>query len=151
EFEAYSAALPDEHRATLLGMVAGRWVPAAAAAAHYAACGSLGLSPEEQIRRGRSGIASVGESMVGTAIRMARGAGATPWTFFPHVNRMWRRGYDGGGCAVYRVGPKDARLDLVGFLLCTIPYYRRSFFGWTWQLLQLFAPTLVLTELERPA
>ncbi len=58
---------------------------------------------------------------------MARSAGVTPWTGLSQFERLWNRVLDGGGVAVYRVGPKDARVEIAALPLVDIPYFRNAF------------------------
>ena len=61
-------------------------------------------------------------TFLGTLAKMGRSAGVTPWTGLVHFQRLWDRVLDGGGVAVYRVGPKDARVgDRVALSLVDIP------------------------------
>jgi hypothetical protein len=149
-YDTYIRHLPGEHRRELLEQVVGTWTPVEAALAHYTACDALGLSEHTATAFGRQTVERIGTSLVGTGIRMAKQAGATPWTFCPHVQRFWARGYDGGGIAVYKLGPKDARFDLIQFSLCASAFYRSALGGWLGGLLQLFCTTLYLHEMRAP-
>src|SRR5439155_12473049 len=95
-FDRYIARVPAEMKSEILDAVAGVWMPMPIARAHYVACDQLGLTTDEQIGMG----SSVGEraqgSVLSTAVRAARGAGVTPWTIFPHFQRLWLRGAKGG-------------------------------------------------------
>jgi hypothetical protein len=146
----YRKHLPSKHQAALLEATAASWIPLDAALAHYRACDALHLPASEQIAFGRRTLERVGETMVGTAIRMAKRAGATPWLFFPQLQRFWMRGYDGGGVAAYKVGPKDARLDLVSFALCEVPFYRRALAGWVEGIIALFCTRVFVRERSAP-
>ncbi len=146
-FDDYAKLVPAEHRPVLFESIAGLWVPLDAALAHYRACDGLRLAESTSVNFGKATVDRVGQSMVGTVLRMAKQAGMTPWSFYPLVQRFWMRGYDGGGIAIYKLGPKDARLDLVQSALCESPFYRRALRGWLTGLTQLFCKTLYLNEL----
>jgi hypothetical protein len=62
-------------------------------------------------------------------VKVAKGAGVTPWTILPQFDRLWRRGADGGAVGIFRVGPKEARIEVVGCELLDIPYFRHAFRG----------------------
>jgi hypothetical protein len=134
--DAYLTHLPREHHATLLEAIAATWLPMEVAHAHYTALETLGLAPSVQISMGRRSIERIGGTLIGTSIAMAKQAGATPWTILPRIQRFWHRGYDGGGLAVWKLGPKEARLDLAEFRLCEIPFYRNALSGWVASLLE---------------
>ncbi|HEX8794315.1 MAG TPA: hypothetical protein VF765_25400 [Polyangiaceae bacterium] len=149
-FDDYARRIPEHHRAPLFETIAGLWVPVDSALAHYAACDALNLPESSQVDFGKRSVERVGQSMVGTAIRMAKQVGATPWTFIPHIQRFWARGYDGGGLAAYKLGPKDARLDLVQCDLCESPFFRRALRGWVTHLILLFCSTVYVHEMTGP-
>jgi hypothetical protein len=146
-FDEYAALVPRQYHQALFESVAGVWLPLDAALAHYRACDALQLAESTAVGYGKKTVERVGQSMVGTVLRMAKQAGTTPWSFYPLVQRFWMRGYDGGGIAIYRMGPKDARLDLVQSALCESPFYRRALRGWLTGLTLLFCRTLYLQEM----
>jgi len=150
-FDEYAKRVPAEYHSALFESVAGMWLPVRAAAAHYMACEALGVPVNEQLSMGRATVDRVGATIAGTAVRLAKQAGVTPLHLFPHLQRFWLRGYDGGALAVYRVGPKEARLELVQFPLCEIPFYRRALTGWTTGLTGLFCSKLYMKELRAPS
>jgi hypothetical protein len=149
-FDDYLKRIPAKYQQALFETVAASWVPADAVKAHYAACDALGYSAAAQNAMGRRSLERVGETLVGTAFKIAKQAGATPWLVFPQFQRFWMRGYDGGAVAVYKVGPKDARLDLVGFSLCEIPFYRRVLAGWVEGITALFCTRVFVRERPQP-
>jgi hypothetical protein len=129
-FERYAASLDEAHRRDILDAVAGVWLPMDVALAHYQACETLGLSPEEQTAIGRDVNLRVQGSVLGLLARTARDAGVTPWVVLASLGRLWQRTFDGGGgVEVHRTGPKDARVELVGLPLLRVPYFRHAFRG----------------------
>ena len=142
DYARYTLALPEEHRAALLSQVAGTWLPLSLAAEHYRACDSLGYAPDHQIARGRRAIDRFGSSVYGTAARTVQHAGATPWSFLPQFPRFWSRAYDGAAPAIYKLGPKEALVDVVGSPLLEIPYYRHALQGWVTGMIELFCAKL---------
>jgi hypothetical protein len=145
-FDEYQARLPLEHRETLLNMVAGAWIPIDVALAHYETCNALALPLDRQVANGRATFDKTRGTLLGTMLRMARESGMTPWSVFPYYQRFWERGYDGGGIAVTRLGPKEARLDLVQFRLVECPYYRHAVRGLATGVLELFCQKAYVTE-----
>jgi hypothetical protein len=137
-FDAYLPHLPEQHRPVVLESVAAMWVPIDAAHAHYAAIDALALPPSVQVSMGRRAMDRVGRTLLGTSLSVAKQVGATPWTILPHVQRFWDRGYDGGGLAVAKLGPKEARIDVAEFSLCTTEFYRHALMGWVASLTELF-------------
>jgi hypothetical protein len=150
QFDAYLAHLPKQHHSVVLGSVAATWVPISEAFAHYAAIDALELPPLVQIGMGRRAMDRVAGTLLGTSLSVAKGAGVTPWTILPRVQRFWRRGYDGGGLAVFKLGPKEARIDVAEFSLCTIPFYRRALMGWVSGITELFCSKAYVHEKGSP-
>jgi hypothetical protein len=144
-FDAYLPHLPEQHRPVVLESVL-----IDAAHAHYAAIDALELPPSVQIAMGRRAMDRVGGTLLGTSLSVAKQVGATPWTILPHVQRFWDRGYDGGGLAVVKLGPKEARLDVAEFSLCTMVFFRRALLGWVASLTELFCTKAYVHEKGSP-
>jgi hypothetical protein len=125
-FERYLTLLPKELHATITEVVAGVWVPYALAEAHYTACNQLGYGTHEFAEIGKDVGNRINGTMLSTAVRMAKGAGATPWTIFAQYGRLWDRIFVGGGLMVRRIGPKEAHVEVVGQPLVKIPYFRSA-------------------------
>lgn len=137
-FDAYTVALPPESREHLVHVVAAAWIPLDLALVHYAACDSLGLAPDTIAELGRGVFDRIRGTLLGTTVRMAKGAGVTPWTVLPQLQRFWDRAYQGGGLSVTRLGPKEARGDVVQARICESPYFRHALEGLLAGVLELF-------------
>jgi hypothetical protein len=151
-FDDYVGGLTKGHRELLLNLVAGSWVPIDLALAHYASCDALGLPVDAQFANGRKTFDRTRATLLGTMIRMARESGVTPWTVFPYYNRFWERGCDGGAMSVTKLGPKDARLELVQCRLVESRYYKNAFRGLATGVLEFFCQKGYVTEIagKRP-
>jgi hypothetical protein len=145
-FDEYLKHLPEQHHPAVLESVAATWVPIDAAHAHYAAIDALALPPSTQIAMGRRAMDRVAGTLLGTSISVAKEAGATPWTILPRVQRFWDRGYDGGGVAVLKLGPKEARVDVAEFSLCTSSFYRCALMGWLSGLTEMFCSKVYVKD-----
>ena len=132
-----------------IGAVPGTWIPIEVAFAHYEVCESLGLPTERQIANGRAMFDKMRGIFLGTMVQMARESGVTPWTVCPLLQRFWERGYDGGGISVTKIGPKEARMELVQFRLGDSLYYRNALRGLLMGVLELFCQKAYVTELPR--
>ena len=128
-FESYARVLPDSHRDRVLNSVAGEWLSAEIAHAHYRACDALGLSVEDQILMGRDVSRRTHETFLGLIVTMARGVGVTPWVVFPKLNSLYTRTFRGGGIQITRLGARDAKAQTVGLSLLGIPYFRHAYLG----------------------
>lgn len=137
-FDAYAAALPPGEREFLVHIVAGAWIPLDLALVHYAACDSLGLPADTIAQMGRGVFDRIRGTLLGTTVRMARGAGVTPWTVLPHLQRFWDRAYQGGGLSVIKLGPKEARGEVIHARICDSIYFRHALRGLLGGVLELF-------------
>jgi hypothetical protein len=145
-YDEYASLLPPSTREVLLGAVAGAWIPIDIALSHYRACEALNLAPEQQVANGRQTFDKTRGTLMGTLVRMAKAGGMTPWTVYPHFQRFWLRGYDGGGIRVTRIGPKEARLELVAFPLNDSRYYRHALRGLVMAITELFCTKSYMIE-----
>ncbi len=136
--EDYLRALPLEHRATITGAVAGTWLEIAPAMAHYRACDSLGLTPDAQVDIGRTVGAQIRGTLFGTIVNLSKEAGVTPWAVLPAVPRWWPRVFEGSYISIWKLGPKDSRLDVSGLPFVDVPYFFNALRGQIMGMLDLF-------------
>lgn len=145
-YDAYVAVVPAEVRVEIETSFAGMWIPVETALTHYFACDALGLSQESVARLGRGTFERTKGLLLGTAIGLARTAGVTPWSFLPHLQRFWLRGLDGGGIQAIRVGPKEARLEVVACALLRSQYFRGALRGLVASLFELVSQKVYVHE-----
>jgi hypothetical protein len=145
-YDDYVAGLSPASRDVLLNAVAGVWIPLSIAASHYEACDALGLPVDQQVHNGRATFDKTRGTLLGTMLRMARGTGVTPWDVIPYFQRFWERGYDGGGIGAAKLGPKEARLEVVGVQLLETRYYRNVLRGLATGVTELFCSKAYITE-----
>jgi len=136
--DAYLARLPARYHPMILEAVVGTWVPIEVGVAHYTACDTLALSPDEQIAMGRRVGDRIQGTILGTVVRMAKEAGVTPLTVLPHWQRFWNRVFDGGGLYANRLGPKEVEMGMRGVVLADCAYFRIAVRGLMAGLLDLF-------------
>ena len=146
---AYRAALAPQHQATIFEAVAGTWIPIEVAVAHYDACATLGLSHDAQLALGRLAGAKIQATILGTAVRMAREAGVTPWTAMPHFQRFWNRAFDGGGLLIEKRGPKEVHMEVHRAANADCIYWRAALSGLGTGLLELFCRKAYMRETTR--
>jgi hypothetical protein len=128
-YERYQSNLGEEDRAALLFAPLGSWMPIGLVLTHYEACDQLALPLGVLVSMGREVTQRIHGGALSLAVKMATGAGVTPWTLFGHMPRLWPRVMEGGGVGVFRLGPKEARVELVGFPLARIGYVRAATAG----------------------
>jgi hypothetical protein len=148
-FERYMAALPREYHAPILESIAGTWLPLEVAMAHYRAIDTLLIPPNEVFEIGRGVANKVQGSVLATLARMATRSGVTPWLPLSNLHRLWGRLFEGGGVGVYKLGPKEARCDIVKCPLATFAYFRGAFRGLAAAGFELFCNRCYVTEMSR--
>jgi hypothetical protein len=126
EFERYLSLLDPQYHHVINSSVAGAWLPTEVAIAHYRACGGLGLTREQIAERSLEVTRRVHKTVLELALRVARDAGASPWTIYSRLDRLWDRVWQGGGVSVTRVGPKDALIEVAGWRCAAEPYCRAA-------------------------
>lgn len=136
-YEAYVAAAPRTVREEIEQAVAGMWIPIDTAVEHYLACDKLGLSAESGAKLGRSTFDRSKGLLLGAAVGLARGAGVSPLTLAPHLQRFWLRGFDGGGVQAALLGPKEMRLDVIAAPVLKSAYFRAALRGLCTALFEL--------------
>jgi len=150
-YDRYARHLSNDQRDALLTAVAGTWLPMDLAFAHYAACGALDLTLAEQTAIAMEVGDRVNGTFLGSMLRMAKTVGVSPWSALGQSAKLYERLFCGGGIAVSKKGPKDARVDLIGNPLCTIDYFRVGVRGVYEVALQLFCQRVSTFELTARA
>jgi hypothetical protein len=114
---------------------------------HYWACDALGLASDDQVALGQEVGKRIQGTVLGVVARTAKNIGATPWLALEPVVRLWDRVFQGGaGPSVRQLGPKEARVDLVGLPLLDVPYFRDAYRGTFMASLGLFCSKVYVTE-----
>jgi hypothetical protein len=144
--DRYWATLPKEHEPAMRGLISGTWSPIELAVAHYETCDRLGLTPGEQLQIARDVTSRVQSNVLSFATGLARGAGATPWTALSHLQRLWDRMFVGGGTTVFKLGPKEARAEMLRCSLAHVGYFRAGLRGVILGIGEMFARTIYVNE-----
>ncbi|HEY3817248.1 MAG TPA: hypothetical protein VGL81_08765 [Polyangiaceae bacterium] len=128
--DAYLRHLPPKHHDTVQSMIAGQWAPIELGRAHYLACEALALPVSTINAIGREVGDRIEGTFLATLVRMAGNVGATPWTAFDQTQRLYDRVFrGGGGTCVSKLGPKDARIQIVGNAVGDVPYFSYAMAG----------------------
>jgi hypothetical protein len=128
-FDRYLVELPREYHDPILHSVAAVWLPARVCVAHYAACDKLGISTQEAVQNGKEITRRLQKTIFSVGFRIAREAGITPFRTLGALHAVWHREWRGGDVAVFKIGPKDARIEIVGYPGAAIPYCRHGLRG----------------------
>jgi hypothetical protein len=148
-YDAYLDKLDPAWRATILDAVAGVWLPIDAGIAHYRACDALGLSAGEQMEIGREVGDRIQKTFLASMVRAARGIGVTPWNAFQFGTRLYERQFEGGGVCVVKLGPKEARCEVVCNPAAVTGHFRNGFRGLTQAGVELFSTKAYVVELSK--
>jgi hypothetical protein len=127
KLEEYQRRLPSEAAAGLTELAPASWVPMTLGMAHYATVEQLGFSASEARSNGRHVSQTVQNNHFAVLVR-ALGSSVSVWSVLPRLPAFLGRLLQGGECAVYRLGPKDARVELHGIPIAEFEYVRN---GWT--------------------
>ncbi len=128
-FDAYLTHLPLKHHDAILNSIVGVWLPIEVAIAHYNACDALRLSNADAITIGREAANRVHGTVLATFVRLAKGAGVTPWTVLVRLQELWGRIWLGGGVKVVKLGPKEARIEIAAWPCASSSYCRAAMRG----------------------
>jgi hypothetical protein len=146
----YTKLLAGPHQETVLTAVAGSWLPLDAAVAHYRACDALRLEPAVQLAMGMDVGDRVHGTFLGLMVRTAKTVGVTPWLALAQSAKLYGRLFaGGGGIAVTELGPKEARIELVGNTLCEVDYFRIGLRGVYQAAVALFCSRVYSSDLPR--
>jgi hypothetical protein len=137
--DAYVSHLDPSHRADLLSLIAGTWVPVEIALAHYRAAQRLGLDAPTIEAIGAEVGERINKSVLSVVVKMSKQVGVTPWTALGRAHRLRELTWKGSDVAVMKLGPKEARVDWVGIPCAAVPYYVTSLGGFLRALIQLFS------------
>ena len=137
-YDEYAAHLPMADRKAMLEISPATWVPIEMAVAHYSACDRLPLTPSIIDEIGGEMGRRVNESSLSVLVRMSREAGVTPWAPLTRVNRFREATWRGGSNAVWKIGPKEARLEWAGIPCASISYFMLAFAGYVRSMLEMF-------------
>jgi hypothetical protein len=147
--DEYFSYLPPQHHEVVKNSVAGSWLAVDVAIAHYDACDRIGFAQLELMAIGREVHQHAQASVLSMAVKLAAGAGATPWTQFAQYNRLWERVWIGGGVGVFKTGPKEARMEIVGWPCARSNYIVHAMRGVVVGMIEMFATKGYVKDLPR--
>jgi hypothetical protein len=146
---AYERNIEPRDLMTIASAVAGVWLPMELALAHYRACDALDLSVQERLDLGAEVVTRTTSTLMGTVLVAAKSAGVvTVWSMLARYGHVYARNFHGGGATVTQTGPKDARIDVMGLPLASVPYFRIAYLGSLRAAVEFFATRAVVTEIQ---
>jgi hypothetical protein len=147
--ERYLTFLPKEDHAAVLYAPPASWIETALVVRHYEACDSLKLPTVTLLEIGRDVVQRFHASSLAVARGFAAAAGMTPWTILRRLDALWSRAMVGGAVGVTKLGPKEARIELLGFPVSHIEYNRIATRGIIHGLVELFCTKVWVHEMSR--
>jgi hypothetical protein len=148
-FDAYLREVPAAQRDTLLSVTAGHWLPVELAITHYEACDRLALDRKVIESIGAESGRVINETVISVVVKLSREAGVSPWAALPHGGKMTARTWQGSSVAVFRMGPKEARVEWIAQPAAVIPYFRIAYGAFVLGVVSLFARTTFVRELPQ--
>jgi hypothetical protein len=146
-YDRYVAALAPDHLATIVSSAAGMWLPIEVGIGHYRACDALAIPADEQLVMGGEVVHALQKTFLGTVLKSASaGVGFSPLAGLEKFSTVFTRSIKGGGTRVIRLGPKDVRVEVVGFPLAEISYFRVAYRGFIQAGCEFFARRVVVAE-----
>jgi hypothetical protein len=127
--KAYFAKLPAKYHASVANSVAGVWLPLEVAEAHYAACDALQLPLSDILEIGKTVTRFAHKTSYSFALRLVTDVGVTPWACFAIQRRLWNQVWVGGDVATFKLGPKEARVEVAGWPCARFAYCRIAIRG----------------------
>lgn len=124
------------------------WVPMEVVIPHYRAMAYVFPGTERQIENGRVSSERTQNAYLRTVVRALQATGhVTPLTGLKRLPAIFGRMLNGGGgVAVYGIGPKDARIELVNYPLLEVAYVRNGWQGMFESALSLMSRRVVVKQ-----
>ncbi len=123
-YDQYTSLISAADRDAILYCSPASWLDAALVVRHYEACDRLQLSTETVLDIGADVTRRAQAPSLALGRSIATAASVTPWTILTRMDKLWTRGAVGGGIAVAKLGPKEARVEIFGFPVAHIRYNR---------------------------
>ena len=145
----YLAALPASTREAVLGADVSSWLPMSVALPHYVALDALPLTYEQRVEFGASVSRSINGVVLATVARLAGSIGLSPLTPLARSAKVFARNFRGGAIGVYKVGPSEARYEVLGAPVAISPCHRDNICGAILDGARAFASDVRVSELPQ--
>lgn len=144
--ERYLELIDPAHGRTITSAGVGKWLPIETVMAHFRTCDAVITSADTAFEIGGASGKRVQEPILKTLVRLAAGAGATPWTIMHSYPRLWTRMFDGGTFTIRELGPKEAQIEVGALPIARFAYFRSAFRGANAMGFRLFASSVYVLE-----
>jgi hypothetical protein len=143
--DRYLEHLPLEFHEALRAPAATEWYPIEVANAHYATADTLEISTGDLLDMGRDATRIAHTALIGIAAKLT-GETGTPWLVIAQLQRLWERTFIGGAVGATRIGPKEARIEIVQWPCAQYRHCRIALRGVAAAMAELFCPKAYATE-----
>lgn len=145
--DAYRAKLDPVHADAVFNAAYTDWLPIEVLVAHYSAYESFAIPSFRLVALGTEAIRRSQGAVLGIVAKLAGAAEVTPWPILSQLQRLWDRALVGGGIAVTKLGPKEARVELAGFPGCRFRHCRIGLRGVLTGVTEMFCTKAHVSEL----
>jgi hypothetical protein len=145
--DRYFEALPREYHPAINALTAATWLPMELAMAHYSTCDRLNLDRSLIEAIGAESGRFVNQTVLSVMSRLSQEGGLTPWFALANSQKMTVRTWTGSSMAVYKLGPKDARIEWIRHPPASVRYFRVAFASFTHAICAMFARSIVVREM----
>jgi hypothetical protein len=144
--DKYLSQLPEEHHFTIRSTPVHEWLPAEVVVAHYAALDALALTQEDILAIGSSVVIHGHGKAIEVALRVIPTSLLNVFSVLAKADRLWDRAFDGGALAILRLGPKEARIDIIGLPFAHLTYPRVAIRGVITGVLRLLVKIVYVND-----
>jgi len=148
--DAYLAELDRRYHHVVASLDPDGWLPLDFALAHYDACERLGLDAASIDEIGARSGRFVNETLLSLLAKVSSEFGVTPWFALSNSNTLGARTWTGGSFSVWKLGPKEARLEWIQQPVARYAYFRRAFGAFTKAICGHFSRAMYVQELPMP-
>jgi hypothetical protein len=146
-YGAYAAQLAPADLQAIAYCAPASWLDAQLVVRHYEACDRLALPTDTLLEIGADVTQRVHASALALGRSVAAASNMTPWTILHRFDKLWARVAVGGAVGVAKLGPKEARVELLGFPVAKIRYNRVATRGILRGMVGLFCNSVWVHEL----
>jgi len=147
-YRAYTVQIAPADLEAITYCAPASWLDASLVVRHYEACDRLALPNDTVLEIGADVTQRVHASALALGRSVAAASNMTPWTILNRFDKLWARVAVGGAVAVAKLGPKEARVELLGFPVAGIRYNRVGTRGILRGMVGLFCNAVWVHELS---
>jgi hypothetical protein len=145
--DRYMSLLPEGYHDVVKNSAPSEWLDIDVAIVHYSACDKLEIANNVVVQLGHNAIKIGHGSPLSVVAKLASGAGASPWTLFGQLQRWWDKSWQGGAVGAFKLGPKEARLEVAGWPCAPFRYVRVGMRGVLSGAVELFCQKVYVQEI----